>query len=90
MEVKKMGCWGMGMTQSDQFMEVYEAFMDEYNEGASVPDITHKILDQYRRNYSKEMSIGKTLFGIHHDDIDFILSIRRRNSLGRLGPLSNS
>ena len=31
-----MGCWGMGMTQSDQFMEVYESFMDEYNEGASV------------------------------------------------------
>ena len=24
-----MGCWGMGMTQSDQFMEVYEAFMEE-------------------------------------------------------------
>ena len=44
-----MGCWGMGMTQSDQFMEVYETFMDEYNEGASVPNITHKILDQYLR-----------------------------------------
>ena len=38
-----MGCWGMGMTQSDQFMETYETFMDEYNEGAAVPNITKKI-----------------------------------------------
>ena len=37
-----MDCWGMGMTQSDQFMEIYEAFMEEYNEGASVPEITRK------------------------------------------------
>ena len=41
-----MGCWGMGMTQSDQFMETYETFMDEYNEGAAVPNITKKILEQ--------------------------------------------
>ena len=52
-----MGCWGMGMTQSDQFMEVYEAFMEEYNEGASVPEITRKILDQYRKDFSADDSI---------------------------------
>lgn len=52
-----MGCWGMGMTQSDQFMEVYEAFMDEYNEGASVHDITRKILDQYRKEFSADNPI---------------------------------
>ena len=49
-----MGCWGMGMTQSDQFMEVYEDFMDEYNEGASVHDITRKILDQYLKEFSAD------------------------------------
>ncbi len=52
-----MGCWGMGMTQSDQFMEVYEAFMEEYNEGASVPEITRKILNQYRKDFSADDSI---------------------------------
>ena len=49
-----MGCWGMGMTQSDQFMETYEAFMDEYNEGAAVPNITKKILEQYLKEFSAD------------------------------------
>ena len=52
-----MGCWGMGMTQSDQFMETYETFMDEYNEGAAVPDITKKILEQYLKDFSADDSI---------------------------------
>ena len=49
-----MGCWGMGMTQSDQFMETYETFMDEYNEGAAVPNITKKILEQYLKDFSAD------------------------------------
>ena len=31
-----MGCWGMGMTQSDEFCEIYHEFMDSYNEGKAV------------------------------------------------------
>ena len=49
-----MGCWGMGMTQSDQFMETYETFMDEYNDGAAVPNITKKILEQYLKDFSAD------------------------------------
>ena len=25
-----MGCWGMGMAQSDEFCEIYDKFMDSY------------------------------------------------------------
>ena len=49
-----------------------------------------KILDQYRRNYSKEMSIGKTLFGIHHDDIEFLLDGNRLKEWGSQGQIKNA
>lgn len=26
-----MGCWGMGLTQSDEFCNVYDQFMEEYD-----------------------------------------------------------
>ena len=42
-----MGCWGMGITQSDEFCEIYEKFMEEYDSGKSVPDISKEILEQY-------------------------------------------
>ena len=31
-----MGCWGMGLTQSDDYCEVYEDFMERYDEGGSL------------------------------------------------------
>lgn len=42
-----MGCWGMGITQSDEYCEIYERFMEEYDEGKPVADITKDILDEY-------------------------------------------
>ena len=42
-----MGCWGMGMTQSDEFCEVYDNFMEQYNNGDEVSVITEKILKDY-------------------------------------------
>ena len=32
-----------------------------------------KLLKSYQQNYKKEMEVGKTLIGIHHDDILFFL-----------------
>ena len=34
-----MGCWGMGITQSDEYCEIYERFMEEYDEGKPIADI---------------------------------------------------
>ena len=43
-----MGCWGMGITQSDEFCEVYDRFLEEYDQGKTVVEITEKILSEYR------------------------------------------
>ena len=40
-----MGVWGMGLAQSDEFCEVYERFMEAYDEGVAVPEIEKAILD---------------------------------------------
>lgn len=47
-----MGCWGMGMAQSDEFCEVYERFMESYDEGDAVREISHRILDAYRKEFA--------------------------------------
>ena len=46
-----MGCWGMGLTQSDEFMEIYNSFMEEYDKGKAVPDITDEILAKYHAEF---------------------------------------
>ena len=40
-----MGVWGMGLRQSDEFCEVYERFMEAYDEDEAVPEIEKAILD---------------------------------------------
>lgn len=42
-----MSYWGMGITQSDEYCEIYERFMEEYDEGKPVADITKDILEEY-------------------------------------------
>lgn len=46
-----MGCWGMGMTQSDEFCEIYERFMECYDDGMEVSRITEEILEEYLREF---------------------------------------
>lgn len=47
-----MGCWGMGMAQTDAFCEVYERFMESYDEGDAVREISHGILDAYHKEFA--------------------------------------
>lgn len=49
-----------------------------------------KVLEIYRKNYRKEMSLGKTLSGIHHDDIDFILDGNSIKEYGSVGQQKNA
>lgn len=49
-----MGCWGMGIAQSDEFCEVYEQFMEEYNNGVEVFEITQSILKQYKKEFDED------------------------------------
>lgn len=52
-----MSCWGMGITQSDEYCEIYERFMEEYDEGKPVKDITADILEEYLSEFDAEDGI---------------------------------
>ena len=47
-----MGIWGMGLTQSDEFCEVYDKFMEEYNSGKEPHDISESILTEYYSEFN--------------------------------------
>ncbi|MBE6148771.1 MAG: DNA replication/repair protein RecF [Firmicutes bacterium] len=49
-----------------------------------------KVLENYQKNYRKEMAFGKTLLGIHHDDIDFILDGNSIKEYGSVGQQKNA
>lgn len=47
-----MSYWGMGITQNDEYCEVYELFMEEYDKGKPVAEITNDILIEYESEFS--------------------------------------
>lgn len=49
-----------------------------------------ELLDSYRKYYSKEMSFGKTLIGIHHDDFEFYLDDNKLKEIGSQGQMKNA
>lgn len=51
---------------------------------------TKSLKERYKRNYQKEMSIGKTLEGVHHDDIEFILDNNNLKEWGSEGQRKNA
>jgi hypothetical protein len=40
-----MGVWGTGISSNDTYADIYEQFIDSYNEGLSVSEITKKLID---------------------------------------------
>ena len=49
-----MGCWGMGITQSDEFCDIYDKFMKSYDSGSDPKDITASILEEYRAEFEED------------------------------------
>lgn len=49
-----MGYWGSGITQSDEFAEVYENFMEKYDEGEDVGEITKSIIKRYLDEFDED------------------------------------
>lgn len=81
-----MGCWGMGITQSDEYCEIYERFMEEYDEGKPISDIKTDILDEYMEVFDENdgvlhdvyFAIGKAEWmcgGISDEMFEIISSI---------------
>ena len=74
-----MGCWGMGITQSDEYCEIYERFMEEYDEGKPVADITKDILDEYLDDFEEHDRIDSEIF----DKIEALVN-SRDNALDKI------
>ena len=83
-----MDCWGMGMTQTDGYCEVYERFMEEYDEGKPLSDIKQDILRDWLEEFDPNdgvlhdvyFAIGKAEWmcgGISADIFDRIAHIIR-------------
>lgn len=49
-----MGCWGMGITQSDEYCEIYERFMEEYDQGKPISDIKADIFEEYLESFDED------------------------------------
>ncbi len=49
-----------------------------------------EIKDFYKKNYNREINAGKTLFGIHHDDIIFMLDGKDISEWGSNGQQKNA
>ena len=46
-----MGCWGMGISECDEYLEVYDSFMEEYDNGVECSAITAAILSKYHAEF---------------------------------------
>ncbi len=57
-----MGCWGMGITQSDEYCEIYERFMEEYDEGKPLLEIKKDILDDYLLEFDENDGVLHDVF----------------------------
>lgn len=49
-----MSCWGMGISQSDEYCETYDRFIEEYDKGKPVSAITKDILEEYLEEFSED------------------------------------
>ena len=47
----------MGITQSDEYCEIYERFMEEYDEGKPLNDIKNDILEEYLEEFDENDGI---------------------------------
>ena len=52
-----MGVWGAGLTQSDEYCEVYDSFMKKYDAGESPEAITKEILSSYLAEFDADDGI---------------------------------
>lgn len=51
---------------------------------------TDELVKSYQKNYRKELEAGKTLLGVHHDDIEFVLDNNNLKEWGSEGQRKNA
>ena len=75
---------------SDIYLKIFGEGIIKVNYKSEFQAEEKKLLDYYRKNYSREMAFGKTLYGIHHDDFEFILDENRLKEIGSQGQMKNA
>ncbi len=75
----------------DKYISIFEVgeLVIKYNSDYKNKSID-EIMNNYRKNYNKEVTIGKTLLGIHHDDIVFLLDNKDIGEWGSNGQKKNA
>ena len=64
--------------------ELKVAYISNYNKTEK------ELLDIYRKIYSREMALGKTMIGPHHDDFEFRLDGHKLKEWGSQGQMKNA
>jgi len=59
-----MGAWGTGISSNDTYADIYEQFIDLYNEGLSIPDITKRLIDENQETINLEEDAPNFWFAI--------------------------
>ncbi len=57
-----MGSRGFGITQSEEYVEIYRRFMKEYDAGSEVKDISQQILKEYAGIYAEDTYILHSVY----------------------------
>ena len=101
---KKLVDWGFKIYElREKFINnINELIKDKYQSICSIGNLTIKynsdyknksieeILNYYDKNYNREITMGKTLYGIHHDDIIFNLDNKDISEWGSNGQKKNA
>jgi hypothetical protein len=59
-----MGAWGVALSSSDTFLDIYKSFYDLFNEGRSQDEINQKIFEDYRNVIDDEDEENEFYFAI--------------------------
>ena len=57
-----MGNWGVGISQSDTYCETYERFIEEYDKGKPVSQITQDILAEWLEEFEEDDGVLHDVF----------------------------
>ena len=57
-----MAFWGIDLTQSDEFCEVYDEYMDLYDAGSDPSVITPFLLEKYRSRFNGEQNLPHNVY----------------------------
>lgn len=59
-----MGAWGTGISSNDTYADIYEQFIDLYNEGRSVAEITAKLISENQETIEIEEDSANFWFAL--------------------------